>query len=104
MKSVDSHALMTVFIDPPMWPAHGTVFAHLISDVSLAELHAFAGAAAISPRAFDIDHYDVPEFRYEQVLTMGATPVSCRVLVRILRDSGLRVSPKDRRRLRLTSA
>ena len=36
---------MTVLIDPPAWPAHGTVFSHLVSDASLEELHAFARAA-----------------------------------------------------------
>ena len=36
---------MSIYIDPPVWPAHGTVFSHLISDVSLAELHEFAAAA-----------------------------------------------------------
>ena len=47
---------MTVLIDPPAWPAHGTVFSHLVSDASLEELHAFARAAGLSERAFDRDH------------------------------------------------
>ena len=55
---------MSIYIDPPTWPAHGTVFSHLISDVSLAELHEFAAAAGISERAFDRDHYDVPAHQY----------------------------------------
>ncbi|WP_415857041.1 DUF4031 domain-containing protein, partial [Sinomonas sp. G460-2] len=54
---------MAILIDTPMWPAHGTVFAHLVSDTSLAELHAFAAAADVPERAFDEDHYDVPERR-----------------------------------------
>ncbi|MGO2004190.1 DUF4031 domain-containing protein, partial [Arthrobacter rhombi] len=33
---------MAILIDPPLWPAHGTVFSHLVSDVSVEELHAFA--------------------------------------------------------------
>ncbi|BAS15851.1 hypothetical protein AHiyo8_41540 [Arthrobacter sp. Hiyo8] len=36
---------MAVYVDPPLWPAHGTVFSHLVSDTSLEELHAFAEAA-----------------------------------------------------------
>ena len=43
---------MSIYIDPPTWPAHGTVFSHLISDVSLAELHEFAAVAGISERIF----------------------------------------------------
>lgn len=43
---------MSIYIDPPTWPAHGTVFSHLISDVSLAELHKFAASAGISERIF----------------------------------------------------
>lgn len=44
---------MSIYIDPPTWPAHGTVFSHLISDVSLAELHKFAASrGGISERIF----------------------------------------------------
>ena len=56
---------MAIYLDPPLWPAHGTHFSHLISDTSLAELHAFATAAGIADRAFDGDHYDVAERRFE---------------------------------------
>ncbi|WP_028463862.1 DUF4031 domain-containing protein [Nesterenkonia alba] len=87
---------MTVFIDPPVWPAHGTVFSHLISDTSLAQLHTFAAEAGISPRAFDRDHYDVPAHRYGQLVDLGAVPVSGHHLVRILTASGLRVRTWER--------
>lgn len=90
---------MTIYIDPPMWPAHGTEFSHLISDRSLEELHAFAAGAELSPRAFDLDHYDVPAFRYETLIARGAVPVSCHELVRILIASDLRVTSKERRNL-----
>ena len=33
---------LTVYIDPPTWPGHGRLWSHLVSDVSYAELHAFA--------------------------------------------------------------
>ncbi len=88
---------MTVFIDPPIWPAHGTTFGHLISDASLVELHSFAGAGGISPRAFDLDHYDVPAHHYERLVVCGAVEVTGRDLARILRDSGLRISQRARR-------
>jgi len=52
----------------------------------------------IPRRAFDLDHYDVPETRYDEMVAAGAEPVSIRQLVERLRDSGLRVSQRDRRR------
>ena len=87
---------MSIFIDPPVWPAHGTVFSHLISDTSLAELHDFAAKTGISPRAFDADHYDVPAYRYEGLVRAGAREVSGSQLTRILIDSGLRVPLRER--------
>ena len=81
---------MTVFIDPPMWPAHGRLFSHLISDTSVAELHALARRVGLPERAFDGDHYDVPEERYAACVAAGAVPVSGTELARVLRDSGLR--------------
>ena len=87
---------MSIFIDPPIWPAHGTVFSHLISDTSLAELHDFAAKTGISPRAFDADHYDVPAYRYEGLVRAGAREVSGSRLTRILIDSGLRVPLRER--------
>ncbi|WP_051389269.1 DUF4031 domain-containing protein [Arthrobacter sp. 35W] len=85
-----------IYIDPPFWPAHGTVFSHLVSDTSLAELHAFAAAAGIPDRAFDRDHYDVPERRYADLVAAGAIEVSGRDLVRVLVASGLRVRARHR--------
>lgn len=82
---------MSIYIDPPTWPAHGTVFSHLISDVSLAELHEFAAAAGISERAFDRDHYDVPAHLYEDLVRAGAKELSGAQLTRTLIASGLRI-------------
>ena len=82
---------MGILIDPPRWPAHGTVFAHLISDTSLEELHAFAREAELPPRAFDHDHYDVPASRYDDLVALGAHPVGEMELIRALTASGLRV-------------
>jgi predicted metal-dependent HD superfamily phosphohydrolase len=87
---------MAIYLDPPLWPAHGTHFSHLISDTSLEELHAFAGAAGIPDRAFDGDHYDVAEARYGALVAAGAVPVEGRVLVRKLIDRGLRIPARRR--------
>ena len=35
---------MAILVDEPLWPNHGTMWAHLVSDASLDELHAFAQA------------------------------------------------------------
>ncbi len=87
---------MSIYIDPPTWPAHGTVFSHLISDVSLAELHEFATAAGISERAFDRDHYDVPAHLYDELVQAGAIELSGAQLTRTLIASGLRIPLKER--------
>ena len=87
---------MSIYIDPPTWPAHGTVFSHLISDASLAELHEFAAAAGISERAFDRDHYDVPAYLYDELVQAGAIELSGAQLTRTLIASGLRIPLKER--------
>ncbi len=81
---------MTIWVDPPTWPAHGRLWSHVISDTSLSELHAFAVAAGIPERSFEGDHYDIPEFRYTDVVEAGAIPVSGREVARKLAASGLR--------------
>ena len=87
---------MSIYIDPPTWPAHGTVFSHLISDASLAELHEFAAAAGISERAFDRDHYDVPAHLYDELVRAGAKELSGAELTRTLIASSLRIPLKER--------
>ena len=88
---------MGILIDQPAWPAHGTLWSHLVSDVSLEELHAFAVAQGIPRRGFDLDHYDVPQDRYDTLVAAGAEPVDFRGLVTRLRARGLRVRGRDRR-------
>ncbi|GAA1057231.1 hypothetical protein GCM10017608_07540 [Agromyces luteolus] len=88
---------MAVLIDPPLWPKHGTVWSHLVSDTSIEELVAFADRMGIPRRGFDLDHYDVPAERYDELVAAGAEPVPPRDLVRRLAASGLRVTPRERR-------
>ncbi len=87
---------MAILIDPPAWPAHGRLFSHMVSDTSYAELHAFARNHSISLRAFDRDHYDVPDDLYSRLVSGGATPVTGGELTRALIASGLRVPLKER--------
>ena len=88
---------MTILIDNPLWPAHGRLWAHLVSDSDLVELHAFAQANGIPRRAFDLDHYDVPDQAHARLVAAGAVHVSGRELVRRLFASGLRVTARERR-------
>lgn len=67
-----------------------------MSDSSIAELHAFAADLGIPERAFDEDHYDIPQERYDEVVAAGALPVEGRELIRRLIASGLRVPARDR--------
>lgn len=87
---------MTVLIDQPIWPAHDTLWAHIVSDTSLDELHAFARKAGIPRRGFDRDHYDVPARLWHQLVELGAQPVGVREFVERLQASGLRVPQRDR--------
>ncbi|WP_223628027.1 DUF4031 domain-containing protein [Microbacterium sp. EST19A] len=89
---------MTVLIDDPLWPAHGRLWAHLVSDADLDELHAFAKAHDVPARAFDLDHYDVPADLVPRLIAGGAQHVEGKELVRRLIASGLRVRGRDRRR------
>jgi hypothetical protein len=89
---------MTVLVDDPLWPAHGRLWAHLVSDSDLDELHAFAKAHDVPARAFDLDHYDVPADLVPRLIAGGAQHVGGKELVRRLIASGLRVRGRDRRR------
>jgi len=87
---------MAVLIDTPLWPKHGTVWAHLVSDRSIAELRGFADRVGLPRRGFDLDHYDVPEEAHARLVAAGAQHVSGHELVRRLIASGLRVRARDR--------
>ena len=89
---------MVILIDPPMWPNHGTLWSHLVSDTSIEELHEFARAHDVPERAFDLDHYDVPQRRHDDLVVGGATAVTAHELVVRLRASGLRITAAQRKR------
>lgn len=79
-----------ILLDPPVWPGHGRLWSHLVSDESYEELHAFAAELGLSRRGFDGDHYDLPASMHDDAVAAGATPVSGRELVARLNASGLR--------------
>lgn len=88
---------LTILIDEPRWWFRGRRWSHLVSDASLAELHDFVDALGVPRRAFQGDHYDVPEEYYDDFVAAGAVPTPSRELVRRLRAAGLRLSPAARR-------
>jgi hypothetical protein len=82
---------VAVLIDTPVWPWRGRRWSHLVSDVSYEELHVFvARELGIPRRAFQGDHYDVPEDLYDIAVAAGAEPVGARELLSRLRAAGLR--------------
>jgi uncharacterized protein DUF4031 len=81
---------VTLYIDPPIWPGHGRMWSHLVSDASFEELHDFAASAGFPRRAFDGDHYDVPSERYAEAVRLGAREVGSKELLHHLVSAGLR--------------
>ena len=85
-----------ILVDQPIWsakpdsPGRDHRFAHLVSDTSFDELHAFAAELGLPLRAFHRDHYDLPDVWWGHAVASGAVPVDPRVLVRRLRAAGLR--------------
>jgi hypothetical protein len=88
---------VALLVDDPRWWYRGHHWCHLVSDVSLAELHAFAARVGLDDRAFHGDHYDLPAEWRDDALALGAEAVDAREIVRRLRRAGLRLSPAARR-------
>ena len=83
-----------ILVDQAVWPWKGRRWAHLVSDSSYEELHAFAGRLGVPRGAFQGDHYDVPTEVREAALLLGAAAVDSRELVARLRHAGLRRRPR----------
>lgn len=82
-----------ILVDPPVWPAHGRTWSHLVSDASFDELHGFAEELGLPSRSFHRDHYDLPAARYADAVAAGAAPVGSREIVSRLLAAGLRRRP-----------
>ena len=81
---------MTLFIDTPRWEWRGHLWAHMISDESLEELHQGARDLNLRWVAFGRDHYDVPDVLWPAACEV-AELVDSREIVRSLKRTGLRV-------------
>ena len=81
---------MAVLVDPAVWPWRGELWAHLVSDVSYEELHAFAAALGVPRQAYQGDHDDIPASLRDRAVELGAQPVRARELLGRLKAAGLR--------------
>jgi hypothetical protein len=77
-------------VDEAVWPWRGRRWAHMVSDLSYDELHAFATRLGIPRTAFQGDHYDLPSELRDKAVALGAQAVPGRELVVRLRRAGLR--------------
>src|SRR5215218_4684483 len=88
---------VALLIDTPVWPWRGRRWSHLVSDTGYDELHAFVAEHLGMPRrAFQGDHYDVPEELYAVAVAAGAEAVGCRELLQRLLAAGLRLRKNAR--------
>ena len=71
---------MALLIDKPLWQFRGEKWSHLVSDESYDELHGFAKKLGIPRRAFQGDHYDIPERLRDRAIELGAVPTESREL------------------------
>jgi hypothetical protein len=81
---------VAILVDEAIWPWRGERWAHLISDVSVAELHEFSRTLRIRRLSFSGDHYDVNAAARGRAIELGATATTGRDIVRRLRAAGLR--------------
>ena len=88
--------LVTILIDDAIWPWRGRLWAHMVSDESLDELHIFAARLNLPKRAFGGDHYDVTDELRDCAIAEGAIAVDSRTVVRALYAAGLRKPPRWR--------
>ncbi len=79
-----------ILVDSAVWPWRGRRWAHLVSDESYEELHAFAARLMLPRHVFQGDHYDIHTELRDRAIQLGAVPVGSRELLTRLRAAGLR--------------
>ena len=60
---------MAILVDDARWDHRGRRWAHMVSDTSLDELHAFAERLGVPRRGFERDHYDIPDEIREKIFS-----------------------------------
>src|SRR4051794_41971204 len=70
-----------MLVDDPLWWWRGRRWCHLVSDASYDELHDFARGVGLPRRAFQGDHYDIPEDRRARGGAAGAVEGPSRELL-----------------------
>lgn len=88
---------MTIFVDQCRWFYKDHRWCHMVSDVSIEDLHRFAAHLGLSIRGFHADHYDLQQHVREVAVSHGAIEVTSREVVTVLIQSGIRMSPAERR-------
>lgn len=83
---------MTIYIDLPIWKKSENgckSYSHMMSDVSLEDLHRFAAETGIKKHFFhntrSCPHYDITEEQIKQVKDAGAIQISSKEMVLIAR-------------------
>jgi len=77
-----------ILVDDAIYPFKGRMWCHMVSDLSLDELHAFASGLGIPRGAFqdhprrNHPHYDIPDSLRTEAIQLGAQQVTGRELVR----------------------
>jgi hypothetical protein len=93
---------VAILIDEPRWRRSDDArFAHLVSDTSFEELHAFVSALTLGRLLrFHRDHYDVPAASWQPTVDAGARVVPTREIVERLLAAGMRATSARSARLR----
>lgn len=85
---------MTIYVDRlRRYPGKMHEWAHLVSDESMEELHAFAKRIGMKAQWFQGDHYDVQTTMHWKAQQAGAILVDTRGMVEVIkrmRERGLR--------------
>ncbi|WP_462416960.1 DUF4031 domain-containing protein [Kytococcus sp. Marseille-QA3725] len=94
---------MALWIDRPAWPAHDTLFSHLVSDggleatgtaswvVAAREVTEAVAAVGLHHGWLDGDHADVPASSFEELLDTGAQLRTAREITSMLGATGQRL-------------
>ena len=96
---------MTVYVDTARHPFKGYVMCHMVAD-SLDELHAMADKIGMERRWFQAPpkashpHYDIPEHKREQAISLGAQIVCQRAGLHFAAKLGLEWAALEKDKVR----